>query len=92
MGGSGLRGNAQIHTAKLYVLEDEGKLVAPDRITLEFQDGAKWKTVPHQRMTPSKPTGHRANIIIFPEVKTARLRVSLKPHSGQPVGLSELEF
>ncbi|HKD38572.1 MAG TPA: discoidin domain-containing protein, partial [Pirellulales bacterium] len=81
----------KIDTAKLYVLDDGGKIVAPARIDLEYWTGDAWQTVPGQSRTPEKPTGHRANVIRFPEIETSKLRATLAHAAGAKSGLTEFE-
>ncbi len=81
----------RIHTVKLYLLDDDERVVAPERMELEFWDGKKWRTVPNQQRTPRKPTGHRANAIHFPELETDRLRVVFTHGATGKTGLTEFE-
>jgi hypothetical protein len=82
-----------IDTVKLYVLDDGGKqgISAPSRIDLEFWDGARWAAIPGQSRSPAEPTGHRANVIRFPERKITKLRAVLTHRAGARCGLTEFE-
>jgi hypothetical protein len=81
----------KIHTAKLYLLDDGEKIVAPRAIDLEYWTGDSWKTVSGQTRTPGKPTGHRANVIHFSEIETTKLRATLHHAAGAKSGLTEFE-
>jgi F5/8 type C domain/Trehalase len=80
-----------IHTAKLYLLDDGEKIVAPRAINLEYWTGDVWKAVPGQVRAPEKPTGHRANVIRFSEIETTKLRATLHHAAGAKSGLTEFE-
>jgi hypothetical protein len=80
-----------IHMVKLYVLDDGEKIVAPRRIDLEYWTGDAWQVVPNQLRSPETPTGHRANVIRFPEIKTSKLRAALWHASAAKSGLTEFE-
>ena len=65
----------RIDTVKLYPLDDGQGITAPSRIDLEFWDGRamgrdSWPVA----RSPAKPTGHRANVIHFPERTITKLR------------------
>src|ERR1043166_34813 len=81
----------KIHTVKLYVLDDGEKVTAPKRIELQYWSGENWKEIPKQERTPREPTGHRANVITFPELTTTRLRAVFEHASKGVSGLSEFE-
>jgi hypothetical protein len=81
----------KIHTAKLYLLDDGEKIVAPRAIDLECWSSDAWRMVPSQARTPDKPTGHRANVIHFPEIETTKLRATLRHAAGAKSGLTEFE-
>jgi hypothetical protein len=80
-----------IHTVGLYLLDDGKGIEAPEAIALEFWDGGAWKPVPDQIRTPDRPTGHRANWIAFPELRTAKIRAVLTHRTGAKSGLTEFE-
>jgi hypothetical protein len=81
----------RIHTVKLYLLDDGEKVVAPERIDLEYWDGKAWQPVPRPARTPEKPAGHRANVIRFPAVETERVRAVFTHAKGGTTGLTEFE-
>jgi hypothetical protein len=81
----------RIHTVKLYLLDDGDKVVAPERIDLEYWDGRMWLAVPAQTRQPEKPTGHRANSIRFPPIETERVRAVFTHAKGGATGLTEFE-
>lgn len=82
-----------VHTVKLYVLDDGngGKVAAPAKFDLEFWDGSAWKPVPGQSRSPDRPTGHTANAVRFPELRTMKLRAVLTHAPTGKAGLTEFE-
>jgi hypothetical protein len=80
-----------LEQVKLYVLEDGDKIKAPAKIDLEYWEGSRWKAVPSQTRSPEQPTGHRANVIRFPELKASKVRALLTHQPGAKSGLSEFE-
>ena len=81
----------QIHTLKLYVLDDGEKIVPPERIELSHWKEGDWATIPDQRRKPQSPAGRRANVITFPTLQTSRLRIELTHAKGAASGLTEIE-
>jgi hypothetical protein len=81
----------RLHTVKLYFLDDGKGIVAPEHMSLEFWNGTDWQTIPDQKRSPEKPTGHRANVIHFPDVQTKRIRVVLTHAAKGKAGLTEFE-
>jgi hypothetical protein len=86
-----------IHRVVLYPLDDGKTVLPPAKVELEFWNEAdaggkgSWKPVPDQRPALDKPTGHRANAISFPPIKTSKLRAVLTHAPGGKSGLSEFE-
>lgn len=80
-----------IHTLKLYFLDDGKTIVAPSSYELESWDDPLWKPIPNQSRTPDAPTGHRANTITFPRIKTTKLRLTFTHRDGGQTGLTEIE-
>jgi hypothetical protein len=76
---------------KLYLLHDGDKVTLPQRIELEYLDGKDWAEVPGQTRTPRSPAGHRANVIHFPAISTAKLRVTFRHAKDGRTGLPEIE-
>jgi hypothetical protein len=81
----------RIHTVKLYILDDGERIVAPERVDLEYWNGKSWQVVPGQKRTPERPTGHRANVIRFPELETERIRAVFTHAANGKTGLTEFE-
>jgi hypothetical protein len=83
----------RIERVALYLLDDgpAGLVRAPARYDVEMWRGGRWVRLPSLRRDPALPEGHRANLVSFPPVSTARIRVILEPRGRAPVGLSELE-
>lgn len=81
----------RIHTVKLYLLDDGERVVAPQRIDLQFWDGKDWQAVPEQKRSPERPKGHRANVIHFPEIETERVRAVFTHAPKGKTGLTEFE-
>jgi hypothetical protein len=80
-----------IHTVKLYLLDDGKGIVAPAKIDLHYWDGKQWQPISGQKRTPTQPTGHRANVITFPALTTARVRAVFTHQAGNASGLTEFE-
>jgi hypothetical protein len=82
----------KFHTAKLYFLDDGTGVVPPERFELEYWDGKSWAAIPDQTRTPEKPTGRRANVVRFPVLEAAKVRVVLHHSKGDKAGLTEFEL
>jgi hypothetical protein len=81
----------QIHTAKLYWLDDGTNILAPAKFTLQHWSRSTWKDVPKQTRAPRNPAGHRANVITFPELATTKLRAVFEHVPAGRAGLTEFE-
>jgi hypothetical protein len=81
-----------VHTVKLYLLDDGQRITPPEKIALEYWDGAKWVTFPDQKRSPAQPSGRRANTIRFSELTTQKLRVIFTHAASTKTGLTELEI
>jgi len=81
---------------KLYFLDDAvldpaAPVAPPASYRLERWSGSQWVEVAGSSRTPAEPAGRRANVVRFPEVRTARVRVVLRHRPGRASGLTELE-
>jgi hypothetical protein len=83
--------NRVIDTVKLYLLDDGTNVVAPASFKLQMSDGHDWFDVPNQARTPAVPTGHRANVITFPQIATRDIRAWFTHNQDVSAGLSEFE-
>jgi F5/8 type C domain len=81
----------RVDTVKLYFLDDDRQIVAPQSYDLESWDGTAWKTIPQQRRNPESPAGHRPNVVAFPAMEIKRLRVVLTHAANGRTGLTEFE-
>jgi hypothetical protein len=81
----------RLDTVKLCILDDGEGLTAPVRVELESWNDGIWELIPDRTRTPAAPTGHRANIIRFPERPITRLRAVLTHRPGSRSGLTEFE-
>ena len=82
----------KIRELKLCVLDDgDGKVAAPNTIGMEFWDGKKWRKIPSQNGSPSKPVGHRPFVVTFADLSTAKLRAVFVPQDGKAAGFTEFE-
>jgi hypothetical protein len=81
----------RIHAVELYILDDGERVVAPERIDLEYWNGKSWQAVPGQSRSPEKPTGHRANVIRFPELTSQKIRAVFTHAANGQSGLTEFE-
>jgi hypothetical protein len=82
----------RVHTVKLYLVDDGEKVTAPAQIELEYWDDKGWARVPEQTRDPKAPTGHRANVIHFPELRTEKIRAVFTHDRGGRTGLTEFEI
>lgn len=80
-----------IDTIKLYLLDDGKKLSAPTDIKAEFFKNGHWQNFPNQVRQPTKPKGHRANVISFARLDAEKIRISMAHEKGHQIGLSEIE-
>ncbi|MDH5198276.1 MAG: discoidin domain-containing protein, partial [Gemmatimonadota bacterium] len=64
---------------------------APAAYRLEAWIEGAWREIPRQRRRPVAPTGHRANVVAFDEIRTAKLRVVLEHLPDFTSGLTEFE-
>ena len=85
-----------IDTVKLYVLDDGGKsefgnVSPPAAIRLDHWDGTAWKPVPGVKASAPVPIGRRPHSLVFPVLKTTRLRAVLTHAQGARSGLTEFE-
>ena len=80
-----------IDTIKLFILDDGTKVVAPASYEIEYWTRSAWIPISRQVRTPTKPTGHRANIIKYPTIETAKLRATFTHGKSGQTGLTEFE-
>jgi hypothetical protein len=89
----------QVHTVKLYLLDDGDKVKPPATVEVEYDDGKVWKPVDPPTWMPVLPTarspllpeGRRANTMRFFHVDTDKLRFIFTHGKGARTGLSEIE-
>ena len=81
----------QIHTLKLFVLDDGEKVMPPERIAVSYEKEGGWTEISGQRRRPQSPAGRRASVIKFPTVESRRLRIELTHAKGAASGLTEIE-
>jgi hypothetical protein len=79
----------RIHTIKLYPVDDGEGVTTPERFEVEAWDGKAWSPIREQTRSPAKPTGHRANVITFPEIETDRIRALFTHREKGRTGLTE---
>lgn len=79
-----------IHTVKLYFTEDS-LIKTPSKYHLEYWKDTGWKKITATTIHPSKPTGNRANIISFRELKTSRIRAVMYQNNDLQNAVSEFE-
>jgi hypothetical protein len=80
-----------IDEVKLYLLDDGTGVVAPDEVVIQNWTGNSWTPTKVTSHSPLKPEGHRANSFKLSPIKTRKVRVEFKHHSGGATGLSEIE-
>jgi hypothetical protein len=81
----------KLDALKLNFLDDGEQVVAPAKYDVEYWAGNAWKAVPGQQRTPAEPIGHRANVVRFPTVDIAKLRVTFTHGPKGRTGLTEVE-
>jgi hypothetical protein len=81
----------RIHTVKLYLLDDGDGIAAPEHFELEAWKGKEWSRIGGQNRSPSKPIGHRANVVVFPELETDKIRAVFTHAGKNRTGLTEFE-
>ena len=80
-----------IDAVKLYLLDDGSRISLPGKFELQYWTGNAWATVPEQTRSPLEPTGHRANVVHFPQVETSKIRAVFTHGPKGRVGLTEFE-
>ncbi len=81
-----------IKTVKLYFVEDSATgIKLPASYQLQYWRNNAWVTVPSQKRTYPSPRANSANVISFPEVSTAKMRVLINTPKKFPIAISEIE-
>jgi hypothetical protein len=80
-----------IDTLKLYFLDDGKGVTPPAAFELENWQGNGWAPIAGQERTPAEPAGHRANVVHFPPLETARVRAVFRHAGNGRTGLTEIE-
>jgi hypothetical protein len=80
-----------ITEVKAYFYDDGARVRRPASYEIEHWDGRVWQPVPDQTRTPAGPAGRRANVITFPELRTAKIRLMVTHQPDASSGVSELE-
>lgn len=81
----------QLHTLKLYFLDDGAGIAPPTAYEIEYWNDEQWRTLSEQVRTPETPAGRRANIVRFPPTEVGKVRVILHHRGSEKSGLSEFE-
>ncbi|WP_188193643.1 MGH1-like glycoside hydrolase domain-containing protein [Nonomuraea sp. SYSU D8015] len=81
----------RVSDVRFHAYDDGGGVRAPASYRLEFWDGAAWREVPGQVLTPERPAGAELNRITFPELTTTRIRLVFANPPGAYVGVTELQ-
>jgi hypothetical protein len=84
----------RINTLKLYFLDDGANVVAPESYEIQLWNEDRWRVMglrEEPKIVPSKPEGHRANVISFKPFMTPRVRVTFTHAKNGRTGLSEIE-
>jgi hypothetical protein len=76
-----------LHTVKLYFLDDGEKITAPAKCEVEQWSGKEWKAL----ATLEHPQGHRATVVAFAPIETAKLRFTFTHDGANRTGLTEIE-
>lgn len=80
-----------VDRVSLYFLDEGDSLKPPARYQLEIWTDSGWAEIGGQRREPQRAEGRRANIVRFPRVETAKLRLHVLHRPGASTGLTELE-
>ena len=82
-----------VHTAYIYLFDDNGGVQSPSFYEVEFWNGNQWKSVTHGVKIPATPKGNSLNLITFNEVKTDKIRIVFT-HKSEKVfsGVYEIEL
>ena len=80
-----------IAAVKAYFYDDGAEVLPPASYDIQFWDGDTWVDVPRQHRSPSEPTGHRANVVSFPEITTSKIRLVVAHQVGASSGVAEIE-
>lgn len=84
----------EVHTVKLYVLDDrqiaESPIRATERIVLESWDGDAWQPLDMPTEQPA-PEGGRPYVLRLESITVQRLRATLQHAGGFRSGLTEIE-
>ena len=81
----------ELSEVRLYWLDEDEGVRTPADYRVAMWDGGTWLDIPRQTRSPSVPTGRRANHVMFPVVRTSRIRVTVQHQPGAASGLTELE-
>jgi hypothetical protein len=79
-----------ISETKIYPMSDNLEYVAPDSMTIEYQEGNNWVPVINPAHTPQRPTGNMPNRIFFNKIRTQKIRINFR-HGARQVAISEVE-
>ncbi len=80
-----------VTTVKAYFYDDGAGVRTPASYEIEHWDGRAWQSVARQSRNPADPRGRRANVITFPELRTAKIRLMMTHQPGVSSGVSEFE-
>lgn len=81
----------KLDIVKLYFLDDGAKIVVPSAYSIDYWTGNAWEPLPKQIRSPAQPIGHRANVVRFSAIETAKLRTTFTHGEKGRTGLSEIE-
>lgn len=77
--------------AELHIYDDRGGVQPPRSITIEYWDGATWRSVRNPKAVPKKPTGNMANTIHFDPVSASKIRAVFTHEGRARSGVTEFE-
>jgi hypothetical protein len=83
----------RVQRVTLYVLDDGpgAKVRAPLRYDILIWASGRWVPIGEDTRSPTRPEGHKANLVDLTPTVAPRLRIILVPQSGAAVGMTELE-
>ena len=80
-----------VSDVRWYGYDDGGGVRSAAAYDLQYWTGSEWADVPDQTRNPAEPEGNGLNRITFPELVTAKIRLTFTNPAGAFVGVTELQ-
>ncbi len=75
---------------EIHLYDDRGGVQTPEGFVAQVWDGAAWTDAPGQVKTPAAPSAGEVNVIAFPPVKTAKVRLVFTHKGNSRSGATEV--